>query len=107
MITPITRLIFVPLLAYFIASCADPKGTYFDIPEGKAIVTLTFYARQSGKEILFNEDQLTDIKTKSIKGYMSADKALESMFKGTRLQFSIETKSGAIAIYFEPKDKQH
>ena len=92
-------LVFAALLQLCVRlSGADETKRKFDVPGGSARVTLKQFARQAGREIVFEPSTVAGVTTKAVHGeYVAAD-ALGHMLEGTDLAASEDTGTGAFAV---------
>jgi iron complex outermembrane recepter protein len=70
----------------------------FDIPAGKASITLGEFARQSGIELLYSSSMIDGVKTRPVRGDFTPRKALEQMLGGTDLVVMPGRSDGVLVI---------
>jgi len=80
-------------------ACHKQDTREFSIPEGPATSTLKTFATQAGIEILFDSQQVGAFQTHAVSGRYRPEQTLNLMLKETALQFSIDPKTHAYAIY--------
>jgi len=80
------------------APTADPGVRRFDLPADRAEVALKLFATQSGMEVLFNSDTVTNIRTARVQGEMPPAEALQRLLAGTALTAHQEPGSGIFLI---------
>ena len=79
-------LFFVVLIGFMpINLLAKDKVFDFSIPAQRADISLTEYARITGRKILFPFDLVSKSQTNRLEGNHSADKAIELLLSGTDL----------------------
>ncbi len=71
---------------------------FFDIPEGAAEQTLVEFASQSSIEIIYDMEDVANVRTSRIYGRYTREDALQYMLTDTLLQITVDEKSGAIAV---------
>ncbi len=69
----------------------------FDIPQGDLKAALTAYIRQSGKELIFRDDQIRGLTTEGVQGMLSTSDALSRLLEGSQLKVK-ENPSGPLLI---------
>jgi iron complex outermembrane receptor protein len=77
---------------------AEPGKKPFDLPADTAEKSLKRLAEQSGREVLFPDDAVQGVKTKTVKGEMSPQEALEAMLAGTVLVGVEDAKTGSLTV---------
>ncbi|MBL8266324.1 TonB-dependent receptor domain-containing protein, partial [Steroidobacter sp.] len=89
-----------PLLSLLALSCAVHAGEArpIDVPAGDLTAALEMIAKQSGVELLYHSDELKGIRTKGVKGALSAKEALERLLEGTLLTLSTDGETGAMVV---------
>ncbi len=81
-----------------LVSCSSRVVVFFDIPEGEAEQTLVEFASQSSIEIIYDVEDVTNVRTSRIYGRYTCEDALEHMLSNTLLRITVDEKSGAIAV---------
>lgn len=80
-------------------SCSKEQAIFFDIPEASASEALNAFSSQTSLEIIYNAEEVGPVSTNRVYGKMTRDEALRLLFKGTSLDYSMDEKSGAIAVW--------
>ena len=70
----------------------------FDLPVDTAEKSLKKFSEQSGMEVLVPTSAVKDIRTRAVKGEMTAREALDSMLVGTPLIAVANYKTGSVTI---------
>src|SRR5690242_13838348 len=97
-----TRLFRATLLALActaslaVAAQADVAKS-LDIPGGDLVAALSALAKQSGVELIYRADQLRGVRTKGVKGTLTAQDALAQLLKDSGFAMRRDA-SGAIVI---------
>lgn len=81
------------------AALAQGRSHHFDIPAGDAARSLQTYARQSGKQVLFNHDLIKGRRMPALRGRYSDEAALQRLLTATGLTIS---SSNASTITISP-----
>ncbi|MBK8858785.1 MAG: hypothetical protein IPN11_14225 [Opitutaceae bacterium] len=101
LLTSVRRMLFIAsgLLALGAAAfAAEPAVKTFDLPAGPAAETLKQFAAQSGREIVFSPQAVTQVTTQPVKGELTPAAALDAMLADTGLMASQDSKTGAFAV---------
>ena len=85
------------LTCFWLPASAQTKRS-FDIPAGRAEVTLKAFAEQSGTQFFFSADKVRGVRTPALKGEFAAREALDRMLAGTELMVVQDEKSGALSV---------
>jgi hypothetical protein len=86
------------LLATTLYGAADTAKRTYDLPAGEAAVTLRQFADISGREVIFAAEAVRGVRTREVRGELSAVEALERMLKGTKLYLQVDAATGALAV---------
>lgn len=78
---------------------ADAKEISFDLPVDALSNSVKRFAAQSGLEVLVSSDALAQVRTRAVRGEMTARQALDAMLAGTGLTVLQDPKTGAFAIW--------
>ncbi len=100
---PIRPRVLTALSILFMLTCSwlpasAPAKRSFDIPAGRAEVTLKAFAEQSGTQFFFSADKVRGVRTPALKGEFAAREALDRMLAGTGLVVVQDEKSGALSV---------
>lgn len=76
---------------------AQVQARRYDIAAGSLKSALDAYAHQSGRQIIYKADDLRATRSRGVRGFLSADAALNGLLSGTSFSYKTDT-SGAIAI---------
>ena len=95
--TNVISLSLVALLLLF--ACNKENRKAFDLSTGPAAVTLKEFAEQAEIEILFDPKQVETYRTQAVAGDFTPEQTLELMLRGTQLEFSVDPKTHAYAVY--------
>lgn len=79
------------------ALAAETKRSY-DLPAGDAATMLRKFSEVSGHETLFAADTVRGVKTRAVKGELTAREALEALLVDGELAFTQDAKSGVFAV---------
>lgn len=85
------------LTCFWLPASAQTKRS-FDIPAGRAEVTLKAFAELSGTQFFFSADKVRGVRTPALKGEFAAREALDRMLAGTELMVVQDEKSGALSV---------
>jgi iron complex outermembrane recepter protein len=102
---PLVACAFVFLAAMLSAQTVSDTPQNFDIPPGDARPMLKQFASQANKEILFDVENVSGIKTRAVRGTMTPQQALDQMLADTGLVAGKDVKTGAFAIRRETEDE--
>jgi iron complex outermembrane receptor protein len=80
-----------------LASPAAAQTRTFSVPAGNLKSALDAYVRQAGRPVIYDADQVRGARSKGASGAMSADRALESILRGTAFR-ARGNGTGAVAI---------
>lgn len=80
------------------AAQADEPRYFFDIPSGDAKPMLREFATQAKREIVFAIESVDRIRTRAVKGEMTAQAAIDQMLANTGLVAGHDPKTGAFAV---------
>ena len=100
MTTRLSAIIRVLLLGALLAVAAraeEPRKNY-EIPAGDAAQTLKQFAQISGRETLFAAEVVRGVKTRPVKGSLTAREALEALLADTGLRATADARTGAFAV---------
>lgn len=100
------RAVVTALLLGAATTFASEVIRAFDIPAGAAEETLKVFCSQAGAELLFSAEVAAGVRTNSVKGEYSADKAVNLLLAGTELQAIKDPKSGLVRIARVARDKE-
>ncbi len=100
------RAVVLALLLGAATTFASEVTRPFDIPAGAAEETLKVYCSQSGAELLFSAEVTAGVRTNTVKGDYSAEKAVNLLLAGTELQAIKDPKSGLVRIARVARDKE-
>ncbi len=70
----------------------------FRVQAGDAVQTLRIFSLQSGEQIVYPIEDVREVRTRSVRGKLTAREALEAMLAGTKLMALVDEASGALAI---------
>lgn len=70
----------------------------FDIPEGRATLSLKQFARQARLSIVYDARSVEDVRTNGVVGLLEPVEALRRLLAGTLLHFDQDQQTGAIAV---------
>lgn len=84
--------------AFAAAAMAADATRKFDLPSGDAAQTLKQFAAQSGREIVYAVSAVANVKTRAVRGDMTAQEALRQMVADTPLVITQDAKTGAFAV---------
>jgi iron complex outermembrane receptor protein len=79
------------------AQTVEPKYS-FDVPAGEAKPMLRQFAAQAKREIVIAVEAVDGVRTKAVKGEMTARAAVDQMLADTGLVATQDTKTGAFAV---------
>jgi len=91
-------LVFLALVFSWLTSEAQDNKRSFEIPAGKAEITLKKFADQAGIQFFFSADKVAGVDTHAVKGEMAAGDALGVMLAETELVAVRDTMTGAYTI---------
>lgn len=89
------------LLAAFLAgSLLGTEGARrnYDLPESDAEAALKLFSQQSGRGVIAGTDVVRGVRTRSVRGEMTAGEALNLMLAGTGLVGTEDQRSGTFAV---------
>lgn len=89
-------LLFAAVVHLAVAG-AESRRT-FDLPAGRADLTLKQFAGQAGREIVFAPDAVRDTRTPAVRGSFTIEEALQALLAGTGLVSGRDAQTGAIAV---------
>src|SRR5580692_6852865 len=69
----------------------------FNVPPGDLKTALDAYIRQTGVSLMYSADTIKGVKSKGVKGELSADAALEHLLKNTGFGF-LEEQGGYVLV---------
>lgn len=99
--TTIGRLLGTALTAavYVAASPTSvaAQSLDFSIPAGTLKVALRTWERQTGRDLIYREDEVAEVRTRGVRGRMSAESALRTIVEGTGFEPTF-TAGGAVAL---------
>jgi len=98
-----SQVLGVALLLGLLPVGAEPARKSFDLPADVAERTLKLFSRQAGIEVIFPSAVTKDVRTKPVKGAMTARQALDLMLVDTGLAL-IEDATGAFTVRRETHD---
>lgn len=70
----------------------------YNLPADEATLALKLFSQQSGSGIIAGTDVVKGIRTKAVRGELTASEALNRMLDGTGLVSSEDRKSGTFAV---------
>ncbi|MBL8265435.1 STN domain-containing protein, partial [Steroidobacter sp.] len=88
-------LVAATLLASMKLYAADPGS--IDVPAGNLVAALKSLAAQVDVELVYQAEQLKNLRTEGVKGTLSPQEAIGILLKGTDLQVQT-SPSGAMVI---------
>ncbi|MBL9206778.1 MAG: TonB-dependent receptor [Opitutaceae bacterium] len=91
-------LVFVGLLLPVLGLAADPPKRHFDLPADSAERSLKRLSEQSGRELLFPAAVVEGVRTKPVRGEMTALQALNAMLDGTTLIGIQDDRNGSLTV---------
>ncbi len=89
----------VVLALGFAARAAEAPVKTFDIPPGRALVTLKQFVEQSGAQLLYSADEVEGINTNAAKGRLQPRRALQLMLADTGLESAEDPATGTITVH--------
>ncbi|MBL0151262.1 MAG: TonB-dependent receptor [Ideonella sp.] len=84
--------------ALVLAISAQAQVRTFDIPAGDLKSAIDAYIAQSGRQLIYRAADLTDRRSREIKGELDAERALANLLEGTQLKVRRDA-SGALVIF--------
>ena len=90
-------LVAVACSLSFSAFAGEGTAGELDVPAGELVTALKALATQSEVELVYQPEQLKDIRTEGVRGEYSAREAVEILIKGTELRVHT-AESGAMVI---------
>jgi outer membrane receptor protein involved in Fe transport len=96
------RAAFFTFALSAVLSGADTAKKNYNLPAGDAGEVLKAFTAQSGEQIVYPVEQMRGIKTKAVRGELSARAALEQMLTDTGLVIVQDEKTGALAVKRDP-----
>lgn len=87
----------VCVVACVFAFPAMAQERSYSIPAGSMHSALDAWSRQSGREIIYRSEDLNGLRTRGVRGRMTADQALNTLLAGSGLGARVDS-SGATAI---------
>lgn len=86
-------------LALFASAAETGEPRYaFDVPSGDAKPMLREFAAQAKREIVFAIESVDRIRTRAVKGEMTAQEAIDRMLVNTGLVAGQDPQTGAFAV---------
>ncbi len=95
---PLHALVGLGILLPATLTAAEAARQSFDIPPGKAPVTLKQFAAQSNEQLLYSPDDVEGVQTSAVQGEFVPLVALERMLARTPLKARQDRKTKAISI---------
>lgn len=81
------------------ALCSAEKATRtYVLPADNAEKSLKIFSEQSGRGLVVDTDMVKDIRTKAVRGELTAREALDQMLAGTGLIAAQDEASGAFTV---------
>lgn len=96
--TFVISLLMVPSTAAWAEATATYKEVYFDIPQQRADVSLTQFAKQADLTLIFPYDVVRKETANRLAGRYSIDVAVRKLLAGTELQPVFDEQGALIAI---------
>jgi iron complex outermembrane recepter protein len=90
----VALLVFLPVVVF----AAEPVRRSFDISAGDAEETLRHFASQSAMQVAFPPDAVRGVRTRSVRGELTAREALGVMTEGTKLLVVEDLATGALSV---------
>jgi len=75
----------------------------FDVPADSAERAIKRLSEQSGVDVLLPTNLIRGVRTRAVKGNLTASEALDSMFAGTGFVAARDEKSGALTVRRESR----
>jgi iron complex outermembrane recepter protein len=94
----VVYLVLVLGLGIVAIQAAQVHRRSFDIPASAADQALKRLAEQSGREVLFPSDAVEGVRTRRVRGEMTASEALAQMLRGTGLVGVEDPRTGALTV---------
>ena len=90
-------------LAIFLAGClalpaAEERLRAFDVPPGAAATTLKQFAAEADREIMFELEDVADVRTRAVQGRLPVRAALDRLLEATALVATEESATGALLV---------
>ena len=95
---PTLRALSAGIGALVFCLVAAAQSQEFNLPPGDIKASLDAFATQSGRQLIYREDDLKGLSTKGVKATMSTEEALNALLEGTPLKVRRDG-SNAILIY--------
>ncbi|MDP3070202.1 MAG: TonB-dependent receptor plug domain-containing protein [Opitutaceae bacterium] len=92
------RLLWCCVLCRVAVFAAPDAPRSFDVPPDTADKSLKRFSEQAGLEVIFSTRLTRDVKTKPVKGPMTAHQALDAMLADTGLIVIRDEKTGAFTV---------
>jgi iron complex outermembrane receptor protein len=80
-----------------VGAADPPAARFFDLPPGPASSSLKQFIAQSGVQLLYVPEEVSEVVTNAVKGRFTAGEAVKRLLANTGL-VAVETKNGAIAV---------
>lgn len=90
----------------FAGAAEPPAKMAFDIPVGSAVASLRLFSAQSGVQVIFLEDAISDVRTRGLKGEFTPADAMDRLLAGTALKAARDERSGAFAVSRTPDSEK-
>lgn len=91
-------LVLLLLACSWLTASAQAAKRSFDIPAGRAEVTLKAFADQAGTQFFFSAEKVGGVRTAPVKGEFAAREALDWMLKDSGLVAVQDKKTGALSV---------
>jgi len=91
-------LVLLLLACSWLTASAQATKRSFDIPAGRAEVTLKAFAEQAGTQFFFSAEKVGGVRTAPVKGEFAAREALDWMLKDSGLVTVQDEKTGALSV---------
>jgi iron complex outermembrane receptor protein len=91
-------LVLLLLACSWLTASAQATKRSFDIPAGRAEVTLKAFAEQAGAQFFFSAEKVGGVRTAPVKGEFAAREALDWMLKDSGLVAVQDEKTGALSV---------
>ncbi|MGH7958652.1 MAG: STN domain-containing protein, partial [Opitutaceae bacterium] len=92
------RFLSIVIVAATAVVAAEFTKKIFDLPVDGAEKSLKRFGEQSGMEVLFPTSAVKGVRTRAVKGEMTARAALDAMLSGTPLVAVADDKTGSVTI---------
>ncbi len=86
------------LCAIASTSRADKPAYYYDIPSGSLNVALKLFAEQGQLQIAYTPVQVTGLKTRGLRGYLTPSDAMDKLLEGTGLVYRFDGNDTVVVL---------